>query len=62
MIQEIVGAALKPFTETIGWQAFAYGVTGKVVLIYGKSFISQFSNAANEADDEASEEIEEQTS
>lgn len=57
MIQEMIRTALEPFTHTIGWLAFAYGVTGKVVLIYAKSFISQFSDAFSDADEEAQDDI-----
>jgi len=42
MIGEIINAALEPFTTTIGWQAFAYGVAGKLVLKKGRALIDGF--------------------
>lgn len=60
MITDIVTAALEPFMHTIGWQAFAYGVTGKVVIKKATALISSMRNyndnrtnsAANKEDTE----------
>lgn len=57
MISEIYNAALEPFTTTIGWQAFAYGATGKIVLTYAKNFIEEANPTADKAVSEAEEEI-----
>jgi len=57
MIESIIDAGLKPFTKTIGWQAFAYGVVGRIVVIYAKNFINQLSATAETASEETSEDI-----
>jgi len=54
-------SALGPFTEAMGWQAFAYGVTGRIIVKYAKNFIETISPDADEAVTEAEKEIEEST-
>lgn len=61
MISDITTAALGPFTDAVGWQAFAYGVTGRIIVKYAKNFIQAISPGANEAVSEAEEEIEDET-
>jgi len=61
MIQEIYTAALEPFTTNIGWQAFAYGATGRVILTYAKNFIEAWNGKADEAVDEAEVDLDEDT-
>lgn len=57
MIDQIISAGLRPFTETLGWQAFAYGVVGKIVVVYAKNFINQLSATAETASEETSNDI-----
>lgn len=42
MIESVIDAGLEPFKHTIGWQAFAYGVAGKLVLKKSKTMINGF--------------------
>lgn len=42
MIDSVINAAVEPFKHTIGWQAFAYGVAGKLVLKKSKTMINGF--------------------
>lgn len=62
MIDAIIEAALKPFTTTVGWQAFAYGVTGKIITVYAWNFIRETNEQADKASESAEEQIEESTS
>lgn len=57
MIESIVEAALRPFTETLGWQAFAYGVVGRIIITYAKNFINAFSDAGDEITDKTEEDL-----
>ena len=61
MISDITTAALGPFTDAMGWQAFAYGVTGRIIVKYAKNFVQTISPSADEAVANAEEEIDETT-
>jgi hypothetical protein len=57
MIESIINAGLKPFTETLGWQAFAYGVVGRIVVTYAKNFVNQLSATAETASEKTEEDL-----
>jgi len=52
MFDTIVGAAIKPLTTPLGWQAFAYGVLGRVIVVYANEILSTVSDRADTAGDE----------
>jgi hypothetical protein len=58
MIDAILGAMVEPFTKTTGWQAFAYGVTGRVIVTYARNFYEQGNEKAANAAEDTEEDLE----
>lgn len=57
MINDILNAMVAPFTKQIGWQGFAYGVTGRIIVTYGRNFIEQYSDTAADASEETEDDL-----
>lgn len=59
MFDAMFEAMSKPFTMPVGWQGFAYGVCGRVIITYGRNFIEQYSDSAAAAGDETKQDLNE---